>query len=207
MKHNILPLLVLVAFALPGQNLAQAQPSNDTGKPYWAIRSFDMGLTNRGMSVGGTWRHYWNRIRSTPFQLNMLFYKESDKIPVYDPWTRRYYEPESKKIVFLNLRTGYQHRIWADAIAANVQPYLLAAGGPTFGINPENTGGFFSRWEKTTISYTANLFVGGGVDFVYSRSSQFSVTIGYEVMYFPTQIDGLQDYSGISVMLSFGERL
>lgn len=175
----------------------------------WKVRSLDMGLTNRGIAVGGTWRHSWNRVQSTPVQISALFFRESNKIPVYDYRTGYYINPPSKKIVFLNLRSGFQHRIWADDIAQNVQPYLFASGGPSIALDPGNNTNhsFITRWQKTTVSYTANLFAGAGVDFVYSRSSQFSLTVGYEVMYFPEQVDGLQNYSGVMVLFSFGERL
>lgn len=203
-------LFYIIAFALGASlvtDFALAQPNSNSGKSRWSIRSFDMGLTNRGISVGGTWRHHWNRVQSTPLQFNLLFYRDSDKIPVYDYYSGQSIDTQTKKVMFLNMRTGYQHRVWADAIAANVRPYLLVTGGPALAINPANVGGFFERWGKTTLSYTANLFAGGGVDFVYSRSSQFSVTLGYEIMYFPAQVDGVQNYSGVVVMLSFGERL
>ena len=204
MKHKLIYIVGTLLILASAMTL-QAQQTSQTS--LWKIRSFDMGLTNRGIAVGGTWRHNWSTVYSSPLQISTLFYKESDKIPYVDPYTGRYVEPPSKKLVFLNIRSGLQRRLWTQSLAPNVQPYILTTAGPTIALDPPNTGGFFSRWKNATASFTGHAFVGGGVDFVYSRRSQFSVTIGYELIYFPTVVDGSQNYSGITIMMSFGERL
>lgn len=200
----LLALGLLLPALLPDVVTAQTHSST---KHLWEIRSMDMGISDRGFVVGGTWRHAWNRDWSSPAQFSLLFFRESDKIPYYDYYTYTYYEPPSKKIVFLNLRTGIQHRLWAESLAENMQPYLTITGGPAIALDPANEGGFFKRWGKTTFSYTASLFIGGGVDFIHSREGQFSFTLGYELLYFPQNVDGAQNYSGVVVGFSFGERL
>jgi len=197
--YSILLGLILLPLGVFAQNRM-------AGNPLWKIRSFDMVLSNRGFAFGGTWRHNWSREWASPVQAQALFFREPDKIPYYDPYTGYYYEPPSKKIVFFTARTGIQRRLWTHSLAENMQPYLMAMAGPTIALNPANSGGFFSRWKKTNLSATANAFAGFGVDFVYSRHNQFSLTIGYEAIYFPWVVDGSHNYSGIALGLSFGER-
>lgn len=202
LKYMLIGVVLLTAS--PIQVTAQ---SRDSETHFWKIRSMDMGISDRGFLVGGTWRYAWNREWSSPAQFAFLFFRESDKIPYYDYYTMRYYEPPSKKIVFLNLRTGIQRRLWTESLAENMQPYLLISAGPTIAFDPANDGGFFSRWGKTQLGYTGNLFVGGGVDFVHSREGQFTISIGYELIYFPESVDGSNNYSGVVVGFSFGQRL
>ncbi len=205
--------ITLAGFLLTtGLPQAFGQSAKKSGK-LWSTRSLDMGISNRGFAVGGTWRHSWNRLLSSPAQLSLLFFRESDSVPYsyydYNYGMLRYYDPPSKKIVFLNMRTGLQHRLWAESLAENMQPYLVLSGGPTVAFDPANDGGFISRWKQTELGYTAHLFVGAGVDVLYSENSKnmFTVSIGYEFMYFPMKVDGDWNYSGIMINFSFGERL
>jgi len=209
MKY-IKSVFILLAIGMTTQLLFPhplAAQSESSQKQLWQIRSMDLAISDRGFVVGGTWRHAWNRNWSSPAQFSFLFFRESDKIPYYDYYTYTYYEPPSKKIVFFNLRTGIQHRLWAESLAENMQPYLTISGGPTIALDPANDGGFFKRWRQTTFNYTASLFVGGGVDFIHSREGQFTFFAGYELMYFPETVDGSNNYSGVVVGFSFGERL
>lgn len=203
MKHPILYILVAI-FLFTSPQFGLAQSDSDQGD--WQTRSLDMAVTDRGFGAGGTWKYGWNRVWSSPLQFSLLFFQESDKVPVCD-YYGRCYRPKSKKIFFLNTRTGIQHRLWANSIAENMQPYLFASLGPSLAINPLNDGSFLERWKNTTFNVTAHLFIGAGVDFVYSRVNQFSVSIGYEYMRFFSRVDGSNNYSGVSVVLSFGERL
>ncbi len=198
--NTLILVFVLMCSPLPGFT----QGTGEMG--HWQTRSLDMAVTDRGFGAGATWRYGWNKVWSSPLQFSLLFFQESDKIPVCD-YYGRCYRPESKKIMFLNTRTGIQHRLWANAIAENTQPFLFASLGPSLAINPRNQGPFLERWKETTFDATVHLFVGAGVDFVYSRMNLFTVTIGYEYIRFFRQVDGTNNYSGLSVVLSFGERL
>lgn len=197
---QILAIAAVMCAVLPAQSHAQSNQ-------LWAQRSFDMGVTDRGFTAGATWKHNWTDSWRTPVQFAFLFYRESDKIPRYDYFTGRYYEPPSKKLVFLNMRTGIERRLWTNSLAENLQPHLVMSLGPTLAFNPADDGPFFKRWKKTTFDATAHLFVGAVIDFVYSRESHFSVGVGYEAIYFPDVVNGTDNYSGVSVTLSFGERL
>lgn len=197
-------LVILTSFLAGSAVFAQKASFSEQG---WIDRSFDIALTNRGLGAGATWDFAWNRRWRTPLQANILFYREANKIPYYDYYTGRYIDPPSKKIVFASFRSGIKRRLWTESLAETMRPFLLATAGPTFAIDPANTGGFIKRWSKTTFSATAHAFIGAGVEFLYSRVSQFSVTVGYEVMYFPYTVDGAHNYSGVSILLSFGERL
>ncbi len=206
MKLHTPFVYIIVAASIISGNVLFAQKPNFNERN-WIDRSFDIALTNRGLGVGATWDYAWNRNWRTPLQANMLFYREANKIPYYDYYTGQYIDPASKKIVFLSFRSGIKRRLWSESLAETMRPFVVASAGPTIAINPANRGTFLKRWEKTTFSATAHAFVGAGVEFLYSRVSQFSLTVGYEVMYFPNTVDGAHNYSGVSVLLSFGERL
>jgi len=192
-------LMFLASMSLPDVTGA------DTPDNLWRTRSLDMAVTDRGIAVGGTWTHGWNRDWRSPLQVSLLIFSESDKVPRATYYG--YEKPRSKRLLFLNTRTGFQRRLWSRSLASNVQPYLFLSGGPSIAIDPSNGGGFFSSLRYTTFHYTAHVFTGVGVDFVYSRIAQFSVAIGYEFMRFFQPVDGSTNYSGVSVVLSFGERL
>jgi len=206
MNKKLLFFIAILTCSLTVFETANAQNfTRSNGQ--WIDRSLDISISNRGFGLGGTWDYAWNRNWRTPVQLNVLFFRESNKIPYYDPYTGLYYDPVSKKIVFISGRSGIKRRLWTETLAENTRPFLVLAGGPTLALDPGNYGSFFSRWKKTGISFTAHALIGAGVDFVYSRTSQFSATIGYEFMYFPNEVDQATNYSGIIITLSLGERL
>lgn len=201
---SLIITIVIILTIVPELSFGQS-----SSRSKWVSRSFDMGVTDRGFTAGATWKYGWNRDWRSPAQFAFLFFRESDNVPYRDPYTGYYYNNnrDSKKILFLNLRTGIERRLWSESLAENLQPHLVLSLGPTLAINPVNEGKFFQRWKKTTFDATGHIFAGANVDFVYSKSAQFSVGVGYEVIYFPHIVDGTDNYSGVAVTLSFGERL
>lgn len=206
MKTKLFLVAAIFAGSLFFGQVASAQKFKPATE-HWIDRSVDISISNRGFGFGGTWDYAWNREWQSPVQLNTLFFREPNKIPYYDPYTGIYYDPASKKIVFLSGRTGIKRRLWTESLAENTRPFFVLSGGPTLALDPSNYGSFFKRWQKTKLSVTAHALIGAGVEFIYSRRSQFTATVGYEIMNFPNKVDGSYNYSGIIITLSLGERL
>ena len=91
-------------------------------------------------------------------------------------------------------------------IENNFSPFLTVRLGGVLSLDGEETGTFRERWKAPDTQISPGGFLGIGIDFNLVGQSSVSVMVGLELLPLNKKIDGMDDYSGTLIHISFNRR-
>ena len=89
---------------------------------------------------------------------------------------------------------------------AQIAPVASLGSYPALSIDGKETGTFRERWKSPDTQISPGGFFGIGIDFKLVGQSSVSVMVGLEVLPMNKKIDGMDDYSGRLIHISFNRR-
>jgi hypothetical protein len=144
------------------------------------------------------------------FSLNgeLRFYdiKASDETIVYDYYSGQYQTVGGKSLFMLPLFFGANYYLFNGKIENNFSPFLTLRVGGVFSVDGKEIGSFRQRWENPDTQINPGGFLGAGIDFKMVGQTSVSVMIGLELLPLDHKFDGLDDYSGRLIHISFNRR-
>ena len=165
----------------------------------------DIGSNGSGIFITRQVTH-----ESEYFSLNgeMRFYdiKASDETIVYNYYSGQYQSVGGKSLIMLPIFFGANYYPFIGQIENNFSPFLTARLGGVLSLDGKETGTFRERWKAPDTQISPGGFLGIGIDFKLVGQSSVSVMVGLELLPLNKKIDGMDDYSGTLIHISFNRR-
>ena len=144
------------------------------------------------------------------FSLNgeIRFYdiKASDETIVYNYYSGQYQSVGGKSLFMVPLFFGANYYMFNGKIENNFSPFITLRFGGVLSVNGKESGNFRQRWDNPDTQITPGAFLGAGIGFKMVGQTSVSVMIGYEVLPLYQEFDGMDDYSGRLIHISFNRR-
>lgn len=170
-------------------------PSNSWGA--------DVMFGEGGFGLGTFLRKSFSKNLTGVIDFSISETKDEREIEYYDPYYGTTYTPYKQNRAFLMpVNVGVQVRLFDEALADNLRPYVTAGVGPTFVVTTPYEDEFFSSFKRAKMQYGANGYIGFGAYFGESTSN----LIGLNVRYSHTEVfgDGIENLVG-QVRKRFGQ--
>ena len=165
----------------------------------------DIGSNGSGIFITRQVTH-----ESEYYSLNgeMRFYdiKASDETIVYNYYSGQYQSVGGKSLIMLPIFFGANYYPFIGQIENNFSPFITARIGGVLSLDGEETGTFRERWKTPDAQISPGGFLGIGIDFKLVGQSSVSVMVGLELLPLNKKIDGMDDYSGTLIHISFNRR-
>ena len=165
----------------------------------------DIGTSGSGIFITRQAIHH-----SEYFSLNgeIRFYdiKASDETIVYDYYSGQYQTVGGKSLFMLPFFFGANYYLFNRKIENNFSPFLTLRAGGVLSVDGKEIGSFSQRWKDPDTQITPGGFLGAGIDFKMVGQTSVSVMIGLELLPLDHEFDGLDDYSGRLIHISFNRR-
>ncbi|MFL2983270.1 MAG: hypothetical protein ACJZ12_02645 [Candidatus Neomarinimicrobiota bacterium] len=165
----------------------------------------DIGKSGSGIFITRQGIH-----ESGNFSINgeLRFYdiKASNEVIVYDYFSGQYQSVGSKNLFMIPFFIGANYYLFNGKIENNFSPFLTCRVGGVLSVDGKEVSVFKDRWDNPDTQITPGGFFGLGIDFQMVGQTSVSVMVGYELLPLYRKFDGLDDYSGILIHISFNRR-
>ena len=144
------------------------------------------------------------------FSLNgeLRFYdiKASNETIVYDPFSGQYQSVGGKNLFMVPLFIGGNYYLFNGKIENNFSPFITCRVGGVLSVDGEEVGNIKEKWGNPDTQITPGGFFGFGIDFQMVGQTLISTMIGFEILPLYRDFDGLDNYSGLLIHISFNRR-
>ena len=144
------------------------------------------------------------------FSLNgeLRFYdiKASNETIVYDPFSGQYQSVGGKNLFMVPLFFGGNYYLFNGKIENNFSPFITCRVGGVLSVDGKEVGNIKEKWGNPDTQITPGGFFGFGIDFQMVGQTLISTMIGFEILPLYRDFDGLDNYSGILIHISFNRR-
>ncbi len=165
----------------------------------------DLGTNGSGFFIT---RHY--KHNSERFSLNseIRFYdiKSENETIVINSYTGQYRTVGGKSLFMIPLFLGANYYHFASKIENNFSPFLTGRIGLFLSVDGKERGGFKERWGNPETQISPGGFIGAGIDVKMATNTFVSIMAGLESLKLKHQFDGMVDYSGGLIHISFNHR-
>ena len=165
----------------------------------------DIGSNGSGIFVTRQATH-----ESEKYSLNgeLRFYdiKASDETIIYNYYSGQYQSVGGKSLIMLPFLFGANYYPFVGQIENNFSPFITARIGGVLSVDGKENGTFRERWEAPDTQISPGGFFGIGIDFKLVGQSSVSVMVGLEILPLNKKVDGMDDYSGRLIHISFNRR-
>ena len=147
---------------------------------------------------------------SNDFSLNIeiRYYdiKASNETYVFNNFNGQWETIGGVSLFMLPIFIGGNYFPFNGKIENNFSPFLTLRSGAVLSFDGKEYGSFKDRWENPDSQITPGGFIGAGVEFKMVGLNSVSVMFGYELLPLKREFDGIDDYSGQLIHISFNRR-
>tara|TARA_B100000214_G_C23962462_1_gene625982 strand:+ start:1690 stop:2271 length:582 start_codon:yes stop_codon:yes gene_type:complete len=165
----------------------------------------DLGSNGSGFFITRQYNH-----NSDLYALNaeLRFYdiKSENETIIINGYTGQYQTVGGKSLFMVPLFFGANYYPFAGEIENNFSPFITGRCGINLSVDGKEKGSFKERWSRPETQISPGGFIGVGIDFKMATRTTASIMVGLELLKLNTQFDGMLDYSGGLIHISFNHR-
>jgi len=211
MKHILIILFIAAALGtIKAQGIGEIVPDKKPEAFPPHTIGLDLMFTEGGFGFGGFYRKELGEHITGFIDFSISEAKDEREFEYVDYYGQTYVAGKKNRVFTMPLSFGVQYRMFEDAIADNLRPYVNGGIGPSFVVTTPYEMEFFDSFGKARGKWALGGYVGIGANFGLDKKNLIGLNLRYYFThFFDNGVESLanvyhKDLGGIALAINIG---